>query len=452
MQHTKIYLINSRNNWVYLLKYSKEQKDHSSGTIIKVCYLERVGDHKPLKMEYQSLETSFDELTEEEVIAVDKFIAENVIAYKAPLKYSQGLFNWGTSEEAYNPKKPFLTEREQAEIAELKSLRQPLDPEKIDTIVSPHVAESVLKELDPPKRGRPKKIYTQPVNLEVGILIVPNERDNFNHVLLDEDTKRTIKNSTTKLKLKNFLDKEWNLDSVEPLGNRSILNFYGPPGTGKTVSARAVAKILNKNLLQVDYAQVESKWVGETSKNIQKIFNAARQHNAVILFDEADSLVSKRNKGSDEGGQNANYVNQSRNVFMQEMDRFDGVVILTTNLFENYDEALLRRIQQHVSFKLPDKEIRKQLLQNHIPKEVPVDSINFDRLSDLMQGLSGGDIKNVACEAIVSVACEAYEVSEEALKTAKLTEAVLEREILKIKEAKKVHSGAGPTKVIGIQV
>lgn len=435
-----------------MTSYSQEGKEF--------CKLKRIGDDKEIELSLESLETKFDELTEEERDSVLEFLNNNPTTPARALTYTQGLLKWAQVLEAGR----FLTEREILELNEQKQATKALHNlhQEFENLVNlptapnvtpPQFIEDVLKELNPPKKGRPKKApSTQPVSLEVGMLLTPSDADSWSKILLPEETKKTIQNSMTKLKLRSFLDNDWNLNSIDPMSNRSILNFYGPPGTGKTLSAKAIAKVLGKKLIQVDYSQVESKWVGETGKNIQKVFQYAKQFNAVILFDEADSLVSKRNKSaSDE--QNANHVNQSRNVFMQELDRFDGVVILTTNLFENYDEALLRRVQQHVEFSLPTEEIRKQLFKNMIPKEVPVASdLNFDELASLSDGLSGGNIQTVCLEAIVAVACESFEQGEEAeLAKSKLTQVALVREIEKVKSAKEKHSG-GTRKTMGFNL
>jgi SpoVK/Ycf46/Vps4 family AAA+-type ATPase len=216
--------------------------------------------------------------------------------------------------------------------------------------------------------------------------------------------------------------------------SRNVLNFYGPPGTGKTLSATAVAQQLNKPLLQVDYSQVESKWVGETEKNIQAMFQSATELGSVILLDEADSLVSKRAEG---GSHQANFMNLARNVFMQELDKFQGVVILTTNLFANYDEALLRRVSQHIEFTLPDTNQRQLLFRQHIPPAVPLKDVDFYELARQSQTLSGGDIKVVCVEAMTMAVMNAPSLQEAALSMSELV-----NEINKVKAAKQIHSGS----------
>ncbi len=173
------------------------------------------------------------------------------------------------------------------------------------------------------------------------------------------------------------------------------MNFYGPPGTGKTRAALGIALRLGKPLYQVDYSAVISKYLGDTAKHIKAAFQAACEHGAILFFDEADSLLSKR---VSTGESCSTSINQNRNCLMQELDRFDGVVIVTTNLFENYDPALLRRIQRHIKFRVPDASMRRELFALHLPNPDRVTG-DYAVLAALSRGLSGGDILNVCVNA-----------------------------------------------------
>ncbi len=181
----------------------------------------------------------------------------------------------------------------------------------------------------------------------------------------------------------------------------------------------------------MDYSAVISKYLGDTAKHIKAAFAAARDHGAVLFFDEADSLLSKR---VSTGESCSTSINQNRNCLMQELDRFDGVVIVTTNLFKNYDPALLRRIQRHIKFSLPSGSMRRELFALHLPN---LDRVQADYavLAELSKGLSGGDILNVCVNAIQAGSMDAD--------TAKwlVTQGMLEREIAKAKKAKAEHSG-----------
>ena len=209
------------------------------------------------------------------------------------------------------------------------------------------------------------------------------------------------------------------------------MNFYGPPGTGKTRAALGIALRLSKPLYQVDYSAVISKYLGDTAKHIKAAFAAARDHGAVLFFDEADSLLSKR---VSTGESCSTSINQNRNCLMQELDRFDGVVIVTTNLFENYDPALLRRIQRHIKFRLPDASMRRELFALHLPNPARVQA-DYAVIAELSRGLSGGDILNVCVNAIHAGSTAADPERWE------VTQAMIEAEIKKARKAKAEHSG-----------
>lgn len=267
----------------------------------------------------------------------------------------------------------------------------------------------------------------------VTFLVEPDERHDFDRIICHEDVKKQIEVGLNKIKMASFLNDEWNLKSVEPFNGKCAINFYGEPGTGKTLSALATARLLNKKLVQTDYSQIVSKYVGDTAKHIKQAFAEAKEQDAILFFDEADSMLSRRISMADQ--QNASFmnsVNQNRNVLMQEIDKHDGIIIFATNFFENFDPAMLRRIAQHVEFKLPDEEMRKKLLRLHVPEEVPLnEDVDFDELARETDKLSGGDIKNVCINSIVSACMEDPQ---------ELTQTLLLDEIKRTKEAKAKHT------------
>ena len=231
--------------------------------------------------------------------------------------------------------------------------------------------------------------------------------------------------------MREHLEAVWNLCAIQPQQGRCILNFYGPPGTGKTRAALGIALRLGKPLYQVDYSAVISKYLGDTAKHIKAVFQAAREQDAVLFFDEADSLLSKRVAT---GESCSTSINQNRNTLMQELDRLDGVVIVTTNLFENYDPALLRRIQRHIHFRLPDASMRRELFALHLPNPERVEA-DYAVLAELSRGLSGGDILNICVNTI-----HAGSVDADPAKW-RVTQAMVEREIARVKRTKAEHSG-----------
>lgn len=167
------------------------------------------------------------------------------------------------------------------------------------------------------------------------------------------------------------------------------------------MAAEAVAKYMDKKIYSINYANLESKYVGQTPKNIKKAFDMAKTDNAVLVFEEADSFLGKRLTNI---SQSADYgVNITRSVMLVELEKFEGVVIFTTNLLANYDEAFKRRILSNIEFKMPDKEGRKEVFKLHTPENMPLnEEVTFDVLADEFEGISGADIKDIVFMAAVN--------------------------------------------------
>lgn len=137
--------------------------------------------------------------------------------------------------------------------------------------------------------------------------------------------------------INTFSHRGKNFEEIFSRNRAVILNFYGKAGTGKSMTAEAVAKALNKKVYHINYFELESKYVGETPKNIRRAFECATRDDAVLIFDEADSFLGKRLSSVT---QSADYgVNITRSVLLMELEKFSGVVVFTTNLISNYDEA-----------------------------------------------------------------------------------------------------------------
>lgn len=235
---------------------------------------------------------------------------------------------------------------------------------------------------------------------EVGFLVEPDHRHELENMVLYPETRQQLQIGLNRVLRRAELEEAWQLSRIEPRANRCVLNLHGPPGTGKTMSAYAVAKRFNKKVYQVDYSQIISKWVGETAKQIAAAFESARRHDAILLFDEADSLMSKRIDMSGEAQSWATSINQNRNVFMQELDRHDGVVLMSTNKFCNFDEAFLRRVACHIPYRLPNRAMRVKLFKLHLPENNRVRVDNWDAIGRGSKNFSGGDILNVVVNAI----------------------------------------------------
>ena len=170
--------------------------------------------------------------------------------------------------------------------------------------------------------------------------------------------------------------------------------FYGPSGTGKTTAAEIIAHDLALDLYRVDLSQVSSKYIGETEKNLKKIFEAAQESGAVLLFDEADSLIGKRSEVKDARDQ---YANQTVGYLLQAMERYSGLAILTTNLPNSLDAAFNRRIRYRIRFEYPTPEQRVKIWEKNFPSSVPILHLSFARLAQV--NLSGAIIRKAATEA-----------------------------------------------------
>ena len=219
-------------------------------------------------------------------------------------------------------------------------------------------------------------------------------RFSLDDVALNEKVRKQIKTAIAAVRYKKKMTEEWGM-AEHFAGNRAvILNFYGKPGTGKSMAAEAIAQELGKKVYRISYSQLESKYVGETPKNIRKAFECAAKDGAVLVFDEADSFLGKRLSSVT---QSADYgVNITRSVLLMELEKFTGVVVFTTNLISNYDEAFKRRILLSVYFEMPDMQAREQIWKLHLGKKIPLEQgVSADSLAERYDGISGADIKDM---------------------------------------------------------
>lgn len=235
------------------------------------------------------------------------------------------------------------------------------------------------------------------------IIDIVEPRYTLDSVYINPEAKKQIINTIEIKKHRDKIFNEWGLKETIKTDRAIILNFYGPAGTGKSLTAEAIAGTLGKKLYSVNYSELESKYVGETPKNIKQVFKRAKDEDAVLVMDEADSFLSKRLSNIT---QSADYgVNITRSVMLLELEKFDGIVIFTTNLLENYDEAFKRRILSNIKFELPDKKGRKKIWDIHIPSKLPLkENIDSEFLSEKYDDISGADIKDMLLFAAINAA------------------------------------------------
>lgn len=225
----------------------------------------------------------------------------------------------------------------------------------------------------------------------------------WNDIVLPENKKAQLKEIINYFKYKQIVYRNWGFDCKLSLGKGLSVLFSGPSGTGKTMAAEITAGELQLDLYKIDLSTVVSKYIGETEKNLNKIFNEAETSNAILFFDEADALFGKRSEVRDAHDR---YANIEIAYLLQKMEEYDGITILTTNLRKNMDDAFMRRIKFILEFPFPDEAHRYQIWQVHFPEQAPRgDDLDFEFLAGNFK-LAGGNIKNTVLHAAFIAASE----------------------------------------------
>ncbi|MBR1729543.1 MAG: ATP-binding protein [Selenomonadaceae bacterium] len=248
-----------------------------------------------------------------------------------------------------------------------------------------------------PAKDNKSKVEELPENI-----FVPEEpKFSLDDIILPHKVKDEILDVATYAENSHLVFEIWGFKKTHKFSKRIGINLYGAPGTGKTMAAHAIAKNLGRKILVVNYADVESKYVGETPKNLRKVFDAGKNTNSILFFDEADAILSKRVTNMTQAVDVS--VNQTRSVMLMLMNEYQDFIIFATNFIENFDPAFMRRISMHVKFELPDLECRRQLWKMYIPNELP-NNINVDKLAEDYEGISGSDISNAMLNAAFKAA------------------------------------------------
>jgi SpoVK/Ycf46/Vps4 family AAA+-type ATPase len=240
--------------------------------------------------------------------------------------------------------------------------------------------------------------------------ITPRQR--FDDLVLPQDSLAQLHEMAARVTSGELVLERWGFGKRMSLGRGVTALFSGPPGTGKTMAAEVVAGALGLDLYRIDLAQVVSKYIGETEKNLNAVFSAAEDSNAILFFDEADALFGRRSEVQDAHDR---YANIEVAYLLQKMEQYEGAAILATNLRQNLDEAFMRRLSFVINFPFPDESSRQRIWQGIWPEETPVDSqLDFARLARRFR-LSGGNIRNIALAAAYLAAQDGGLVTNEHL-------------------------------------
>ena len=217
-------------------------------------------------------------------------------------------------------------------------------------------------------------------------------RHTWADLVLPDDQIAQLYEMCDQIRYRHVVLDEWGFDRKLSMGKGLNALFAGPSGTGKTMAAEVIVGDLGLDLYKIDLSTVVSKYIGETEKNLERIFRAARNSNAILFFDEADALFGKRSEVRDAHDR---YANVEISYLLQKMEEYDGLVILTSNLNKNMDEAFVRRMHFTVEFPYPEEADRLRLWQTLFPAEAPrALDVDLDLLASRYR-LTGGNIRNV---------------------------------------------------------
>jgi hypothetical protein len=243
--------------------------------------------------------------------------------------------------------------------------------------------------------------------------IIP--RYTWNDLVLPQDEQNQLKEICQRVACRNLVLEEWGFGQKHSSGRGVSALFYGVSGTGKTMAAEIIAGQLGLDLYRIDLANVVSKYIGETEKNLDLIFRAAEDANVILFFDEAEALFGKRSEVHDAHDR---YANIEIAYLLQKMDTYEGVALLASNLAENLDDAFKRRLAFSIYFPFPDEVSRQRIWQGVFPEGTPLDQdVDLNGLARRFK-LSGGSIKNIAVAASYLAAADGRVVRKTHLRRA----------------------------------
>jgi len=241
------------------------------------------------------------------------------------------------------------------------------------------------------------RLQARPRLEEVAQYIHP--KASWEDLVLPEGLQSMLQEMAAHLRQRVKVQEEWGFRAKNSRGLGLSALFAGGSGTGKTMAAEVLGYELELDIFRIDISAVTSKYIGETEKNLQQIFDAAEVGGTILLFDEADALFGKRTEVKDSRDR---YANIEVSYLLQRMEAYQGLAILTTNLKDSIDQAFLRRIPFVLNFPFPNKEARAEIWRRVFPQKTPTDGLNYERLAQL--NVTGGNIRSIALNAAVLAA------------------------------------------------
>lgn len=242
--------------------------------------------------------------------------------------------------------------------------------------------------------------------------LVEQPKWTLEEVALSKSTLDQIDQMVAYIKNREKLLNDWEFNRFLKTGSALSINFFGVPGTGKSITADAIAHKVGMSIIRANYGELESSFVGGTSDNLASVFKTAEETNSLLFFDEADAVLSRRISNLSQAADHG--VNSAKSTLLTLLDKFNGIIVFATNLFDNYDEAFLRRILFNIEFLAPDLAMREQLWRFHLSKKVPKE-ISYQHLANISDGLCGGDIKNITIKLGLKLLTEKVKSIDELL-------------------------------------
>ncbi|MEE8058991.1 MAG: ATP-binding protein [Pseudomonadales bacterium] len=311
-----------------------------------------------------------------------------------PPKQDEQIQLWG---QALGYRGDTLPDALQTQLADL-SRQFSLSGQQIHTVA--HTARQDCDDLGDLHRRlwQHSRQQSQQALYQLARVIPPGDLD-WADIILAEGGSTLLKVINTQVQQRQQVYQNWGFAQQDSYGLGIGALFVGSSGTGKTLAARIIASRLQLDLYHIDLSTVVDKYIGETEKNLEKIFRAAEDSGAILLFDEADALFGKRSKVQDSRDR---YANMGVSYLLQRMEAYSGLSILTTNLKNAMDDAFLRRLRFIVQFSFPDAAQRQKIWRRMFPDNAPTGVLDYAKLARL--NLAGGSIRNIVLHAAFAAA------------------------------------------------